>query len=187
MTGSPSVPCRWPQPRVQEDPHVDRQEAEPSWPRGGGRAEGGGGAARACTPCDTQPVFQALCLRHPQAYGPVSLNAPVLSPRATLPGLRLESWWPASPRLPSWWPLRATPHPVPQQADTCQLQINVLRCVPPHTPHWSLRFHLRVPLPPSPFGSLPRRNVSGTTRAPAEGIGGGTQLRAQWVEESTGC
>lgn len=146
MTGSPSVPCRWPQPRVQEDPDADPQEAEPSWPRGGGRAEGGGGAARACTPCDTQPVFQALRLRHPQAYGPVSLNAPVLSPRATLPGLRLESWWPASPRLPSRWPLRATTHPVPQQADTCQLQINVLRCVPTHTPLVS---------PISPKGSPP--------------------------------
>lgn len=76
-------------------------------------------------------------------------------------------------------------HPVPQQPGTCQLQINVLWC----PPHWSLRFHMRVPLPPSQShpGLFPGGMSVGTTRGPAEGVGGGTQLRAQWVEESTGC
>ena len=74
VTGSPSVPRRWPEPRVQEDPDVRPQEAGPCWPGRGSQA-GRGGAAGARPARGPQPVLQALRLRRPQAHGPVSLSA----------------------------------------------------------------------------------------------------------------
>lgn len=62
MADFPSVPCRWPRPRVQEDLDTHTQEAESGQQRRDGQAGGEYGAAGACAARVTQPVFQALCL-----------------------------------------------------------------------------------------------------------------------------
>ena len=121
VTGSSSVPRRWPEPRVQEDPDVRPQEAGPSRPGRGSQARGGG-AAGARPARGPQPVLQALRLRRPQAHGPVSLSArrPPRPGQASVPDVPPP---PGAPQRP-WGALSLHPRASRQKSRLERLQVS---------------------------------------------------------------
>lgn len=184
MADFPSVPCRWPRPGVQEDPDTRTQEAESGQQRGDGQAGGGCGATGVCTACVPQPEFQALCLRHPQAYGPVSLSDP--GPTRPGPGwTTVPNAQPDVPRPPAVSPQlhrQQAPRPGIQQAAVpppCTLLLEnstqekgdsagegprhratgcllaANKCLVVASHSSSLCFYLGVPLPPRNFREPP--------------------------------
>lgn len=162
VIGSPSVPCRWPEPRVQEDPDVRPQEAGPCRPGRGSQA-GGGRAAGACPARGPQPVLQALRLRRPQAHGPVSLSARRPPDPARLQCQTCLRLW----ALPGGPGQALSPHPMPLARRAI---LKGSGC--PRLPGWQLQINapwcplaVLVPLPsraPPPSQGERQRNCRGS-------------------------